>query len=95
VSPIEGAGASNAVPGDVYPNPTTDRATLELAVLRPTEVRADVLNAMGKTLRTYTANMAAGRQQLHMDMATLPAGLYLVRVTANGQTVATHRVVKQ
>ena len=69
-----------------YPNPTTDRLTLDLtaaAVAEPCAVR--VLNLAGQVVRDET--LAGGRVQ-EVRLGGLPVGLYVLQVrTAQGSTV--------
>jgi hypothetical protein len=68
-----------------YPNPATDHLSLDLtaAAAGPCDVR--VLSLAGQVVRTET--LTGGRAQ-EMDLAGLPAGLYLLQVrTAEGSTV--------
>ncbi|GAA4039813.1 hypothetical protein GCM10022409_27010 [Hymenobacter glaciei] len=68
-----------------YPNPATDRLTLDLtaAAAEPCAVR--VLSLAGQVVRTAT--LPGGSVQ-EMPLAGLPAGLYLLQVrTAQGSTV--------
>ena len=80
----------HVVPGPLpivaYPNPATDRLTLDLTAIpaaEPCAVR--VLTLAGQVMRSET--LAGGRVQ-EMPLAGLPAGLYLLQVrTAQGSTV--------
>jgi hypothetical protein len=68
----------------LYPNPTHDEVTLELA--QP--ARVEVLDLTGRRVRTQA--VLAGRQPL--DLRGLAAGLYLVRATAADGRAATRRL---
>ncbi|HLP21235.1 MAG TPA: T9SS type A sorting domain-containing protein, partial [Chitinophagales bacterium] len=62
----------------VYPNPATDRLFI-LAPLLPTEV--NIYNIAG-SLVNHTMHPANGV----IDISTLPAGIYIAEVKANGTT---------
>lgn len=77
--------AAGMQPVLAYPNPATDRLTLDLtaALAEPCAVR--VLTLAGQVVRTET--VVGGRVQ-EMPLAGLPAGLYMLQVrTSQGSTV--------
>ncbi|MBF9142548.1 T9SS type A sorting domain-containing protein [Hymenobacter properus] len=71
-------------PIDLYPNPATDRLTLDLsATAAPCDVR--LTNLTGQVVLTTTL---AGGQAQELPLTGVPAGLYLLHVrTAAGSTV--------
>lgn len=71
------------------PNPTADRATLALALPAPEQVRAVLLDALGRELAVVFDGAAAGTTTLTVRTEGLAAGLYVVRVT--GETFAVSR----
>ena len=72
----------------VYPNPTAGRLTVEAVGAR--DVQAEVVDALGRRVLVTDAVPGAGR--LAVDLGGVPAGVYVVRVTAGGAT-ASRRVV--
>jgi len=79
----EGAGIELSV----FPNPATDLLVVDLG--SQTEATVQFFNAAGSMVMEQDIK---GSQRF--DMAQLPAGLYLVRVQSQGETL-TSRVVKQ
>jgi uncharacterized repeat protein (TIGR01451 family) len=64
----------------LYPNPTTDRTNLDLSQLAAaTAVQVQLLDVTGRTVLNWT--LAGGQVQL-LDVHTLAAGTYLLRVDA-------------
>ena len=61
-----------------YPNPATDALTLLLPVAELAPGPVQILDLAGRLLRTLPAAAAAGPRTL--DVASLPAGTYLVRL---------------
>jgi len=76
----------------LYPNPSRDRVTLELAEAEYRALEASLLTASGKQLRS-TALTTQGKGQL--SVAGLPTGLYLLRLTEAGNTVAVRKIMVQ
>lgn len=67
-----------------YPNPTADQVMLQAAVLDGT-FRVRLMDISGQTL--WLRDMAAALGLLRVPLGDLPAGLYLMQLTAeNGQT---------
>jgi hypothetical protein len=62
----------------IYPNPAKDRITLSLPDgMSPTNVHISVYDMRGNVIRE---TQGAGTK-ITMDVSTLPAGLYFIRVT--------------
>jgi hypothetical protein len=77
------------------PNPTTGNATVTVELTKPTEARVQVLNLMGQLLfETRNVGNTLQEQQFELDLANKPAGVYLVRVTADNRSQVV-RLVKQ
>ena len=72
----------------VAPNPARGTATVQLPAL-PGAATLTVLDALGRTVRTQSA---VSNARAELDLAGLPAGLYVVRVAA-GSSSATRRLV--
>ncbi|MCI1188450.1 T9SS type A sorting domain-containing protein [Hymenobacter sp. DH14] len=78
--------ATEAAPAVVFgllPNPAHDAAQLQLATAAPTAQAVQVLDVLGRAVRTLT--LAAGATRASLPVADLPRGLYLVRVGATTQ----------
>jgi len=71
----------------VYPNPTTRRATVEVAV--PTEAgeaRLELFDLLGRTVRTIATGMESGRTTQTLEVSDLSPGVYFLRLRAAGTT---------
>ena len=70
--------ASAALPLEVYPNPTSQRLTVALpasAQARP----ATLLDLTGRPVRRW--NLARQQAEATLDVSTIAAGIYILRVT--------------
>lgn len=77
----------------VYPNPTSNEATVAYRVLTPQPVRIVLTDLLGRQLRVLENGVkAAGIQTARLSTADVAAGTYLVRVQV-GDKVATRKVV--
>ncbi len=86
-NPLQGQGIR------LFPNPTTGELTLEFKGQIPKAGSVQILDLLGRTLRTETLLPVSQAHQL--SIATLPAGFYLVKVTEGGEPVWIEKVVKQ
>ena len=71
----------------VHPNPTTGLITITGENLQ----QADVLNMLGQQM----LNMQGKGNELHINMATLPTGIYFVTVTDEEGRKCVRKVVKE
>ncbi|MBF9222794.1 T9SS type A sorting domain-containing protein [Hymenobacter ruricola] len=79
----------------LYPNPTTARATLELAGLREQgPVQVEVVNVLGQTVRQLSTRPKQGFLSETIDLNGLATGVYTVRIHAQEGTVV-KRLVKE
>ena len=79
-----GAGAT----ASLYPNPAHDRTTLALAGLPPaaTRMQATLLDALGRVVARQPVAVAGGSGRAEWPTGSLPAGLYVLRLQAQGAT---------
>ena len=83
------AGAASRAALLLFPNPARASVTIQGAE-RGGSVRVQVVDLLGREVRSY-AGAATAAGGYACDLRGVPAGLYLVRVSANGG-VSTHRL---
>jgi hypothetical protein len=78
----------------IGPNPATNRVLLALSLSEHRAARIDVVDLAGRRVLSHDLGvLEAGSRQVSLDgLGALPAGLYLVRLTAGAQ-VATSRLM--
>lgn len=96
VVPPATEGRSNAGQAlRLSPNPARGRVAVTVAVRRPGEIRLELLDLLGRTVRTETWTAATGETTRALDTAGLSAGHYLVRATtAEGTSAGALTVVR-
>ena len=78
--------------GASYPNPASQRVTIEYALPEATEVTVEVYDLLGRrVLQAVGGQKAAGRHTVHLDAHRLPSGTYFYRMRA-GDFTATKRL---
>lgn len=79
----------------VYPNPVTDKVTLELPGKAGQNVEINLYNALGERVKTrIQAQNINGDNRMEMDVSALSEGLYVLKMTVNGKIIQTKRIVK-
>jgi hypothetical protein len=71
----------------LYPNPAISRATLQLSQVQGSSFTVEVLNALMQPVQTSEGLLQGGQGQLQLDLRSLSAGIYFVRVMANDQVI--------
>jgi hypothetical protein len=75
----------------VYPNPTSDMATVEFNIVEASNVSIQVLNTLGQVVYANNMGEITGTQKVQINTADLEAGMYLINITVDGN-VLTKRV---
>ena len=85
--------ANNVI--NIAPNPAKDFANINLNLAEAANVQVQVLDAVGRVINTINQQFNAGIQKIEISTATLPAGLYNVKIsTGNTMTVKQLSVIK-
>lgn len=81
----------------VFPNPISGEQDLNvrLSLKQSAEVNFSLHNMVGQTLINQTERMIAGPQAKTMNVSSLPAGVYLLRMNVNGESMSPIKVVIQ
>ena len=86
------AGAATLLPA--APMPFREATTLRVRLDRPAQVRLDVVDVLGRVVAVLADGpLPVGETPARLDGSALAPGLYLVRLTTDGQT-ATQTVVR-
>lgn len=77
---------------EVFPNPAQRAFTLRLPALAAERTaQVTIINSLGQQVQAYALELSPASTQTQVDVSTLAAGLYTVRVQAGGRT-ATQQV---
>lgn len=85
---IAGISENGTTPVSVYPNPTADNVILTIGGDATT---VSVYNVMGKLVSTQSVSYGANT----VNMSSMPAGVYFLRITNGNEAVGTVKVVRQ
>lgn len=78
----------------LYPNPVTDKATLQIISPEAGEVFISIVDLQGKEVFRKTNTIMQGVQLMELDVAGIAAGTYFLKVYTE-QEQTTHKFVKQ
>ncbi|HTN45264.1 MAG TPA: T9SS type A sorting domain-containing protein [Flavipsychrobacter sp.] len=86
--------AKNSI--SIYPNPTTDAATLQFDAIKATSVSIQVVDLTGRVVANVAnENVQAGSRKFTINTANLPSGIYNVKIqTESGSQTQRLSVVK-
>ncbi|MDX1905671.1 MAG: T9SS type A sorting domain-containing protein [Bacteroidia bacterium] len=73
-------------PVSVRPNPFDTRLEVEISLTQPGTIQADLYDMQGRRVRSLIEPGRSGAQILSLDTAQLPAGTYVLHVSADGKT---------
>ncbi|OOQ56474.1 YCF48-related protein [Mucilaginibacter pedocola] len=76
----------------IYPNPFTDRVSIDLGGSTETNINVDITNAFG--VRVYSKKQVNNGEPIEINTAGLNKGVYILTLTV-GQTNAVFKIIKQ
>ncbi len=79
---------------NLYPNPTSGMCMIELPATREGVYMVEVVDVLGKVVRTQPADSRMNAGKAEVDLSGLAGGIYTVRVTGEN-VVYTGRVVRE
>lgn len=86
--PAPSASVGAAPEARLFPNPTAGPVTATVRLDAPAAVTAEVIDLLGRRVATVDAGARpAGEVSVTLDLAGVPAGLYVVRLTAGAHAV--------
>lgn len=88
LAPVTGISENGTTPVSVYPNPTADNVILTIGGDATT---VSVYNVMGTLVSTQSVSYGANT----VNMSSMPAGVYFLRITNGNEAVGTVKVVRQ
>ncbi|MEL6590932.1 MAG: T9SS type A sorting domain-containing protein, partial [Bacteroidota bacterium] len=79
-----------------FPNPVEDQLQLEYDLLKPTDVKIQVFDAMGRMVYAQNEGLkASGNQAAQLDLQRLSPGVYVVQLSTTQERAGTMRIIKQ
>ena len=76
----------------IQPNPNNGRFTLSFANTEKGDVTVEIINSIGQAVYNETVRDLEGTYKKEMDLSTMGAGAYYVKLKRNGNTTS-HKVI--
>ncbi len=76
-----------------YPNPARGIAAFDFAMDKPSAAQLELFDLLGRRVKTVQIQPTAGTGRVSVDVTNLPAGSYIARFSALGQTTSKSLVV--
>lgn len=83
-----GPAPNAALALSVAPNPSSDRVQVRFETVGAGEATLSVFDMLGREVVRRRPSLGAGAQSIGVSLSELPPGLYVVRVTAGGETAS-------
>jgi hypothetical protein len=78
----------------VYPNPTNGNAVIDIENLADVNVKVTLINILGsKVMEIYSGEVISNYQSIDANLTNLDKGIYFVRVTSNGNTILSDKLI--
>ncbi|MEO1433948.1 MAG: T9SS type A sorting domain-containing protein [Bacteroidota bacterium] len=77
---------------DVFPNPTSDLAIVDLVFNQQTDVQIDLINVLGQTVLSEFRNAVLNETRT-LDLSSIAPGVYFVRIIVDGQSAAKQLII--
>ena len=78
----------------LYPNPTNGQVQLEFDLKETTQLKVEVTNLFGQTLRSEELDYNAGTQKINLDLSEFASGVYMITLSTDEERVS-RRVIRQ
>jgi hypothetical protein len=73
----------------IYPNPVKDIVNIDIQTNDPGEVQMSLYNILGTEVKKWeTYYLNSGIQKVQLDLSQFKTGVYILRLTKQGQTKA-------
>lgn len=89
-------GSVIAESGDVFPNPVSNYATVQLSLKQESSVTMNVFNSLGTLVYSDTEQkLSQGKHKLSVDCSGLAAGVYVLQINSGNDKVTKRFVLEK
>jgi hypothetical protein len=93
ISFINETPLSSGVVGTIYPNPASDLCFIPIHLNKNTSLKIELVDLTGKTIRAELRHITPGPANIAFDITNLPAGVYMMAVSASDGEKTTRKLV--
>jgi len=80
---------------NVYPNPTNDKLTLRMNIIRTVDLNIELFDLGGKLVFEQQANFDKDKTECKLNISNLANGIYMLKVTSKEGSSQTLKIVKE
>ncbi|WP_276134585.1 CHRD domain-containing protein [Polluticoccus soli] len=85
---------SNSVSVNLYPNPASEGANLDIMLEDATQIQVQLTDMLGKTIWIKSADLTGGQNRVTIPMASLASGVYFVNIY-NTEGQMAYKLIKE
>ncbi|MDZ7743128.1 MAG: PKD domain-containing protein [Bacteroidota bacterium] len=78
----------------VYPNPVTNIARIDVSLKKASGLEFYVFNQLGQLMKQERTQQAAGEQSVEVNMSSLPVGYYTLQIVTQDRIAFTTKIIK-
>ncbi len=86
--------ANVEIQGNVYPNPVSTFAQVDLNILETSEVELSIINQLGQVMESKIQRLNKGKHTFTFDAHNYPSGLYFIQIQSEKANI-TKKFIKQ
>jgi hypothetical protein len=79
----------------VFPNPTTDNATLMVETSKTAQLNLTIVNMVGQVVDSQTVNAFTGKNMVQLNTNGLAQGVYTIVLRDSNGVAKAQRLIKQ
>jgi hypothetical protein len=79
----------------VFPNPVTEKISLNYSLIKNAQVKAELFNLEGKAIELFNENQPTGniKKEIEVEKLNLSNGIYFVSLTIDGKKSVTKKII--
>jgi len=79
----------------IYPNPATDKISINYSLSKNSQVKAEIFNLEGKAIELFNENQSAGEinYEVEINNLNLSSGIYFINLLVDGNNQLTRKVI--
>ncbi|MEO6168936.1 MAG: T9SS type A sorting domain-containing protein [Chitinophagales bacterium] len=79
---------------NVYPNPASENISIEFFSLKEQEAGIEIINELGENVRSFSKNLSAGKNVVHVDIGYFPSGVFVLKIKS-GEKYSVRKFFKE
>ena len=79
---------------DIYPNPVTSDASLNITIKETANIKIEVINQYGQSLYENSISLSTGNHKVNIPSSSFAHGMYFVSITANDNVSSVSKFIK-